>query len=91
MTAQLLLTALFVIAGLGACATLQACIVATLPKAKALRAQLAAGDPMVEVTWRVTTVDVCRQPAAVTVMPGLRPAMRKVSQARQQQPWLAAA
>ncbi|MFM5931202.1 MAG: hypothetical protein ACKOPQ_09865 [Novosphingobium sp.] len=90
MTAQLLVSALFLAAGLGACAALQASIVAALPKVRALRAAMAAGDPVREVTWRVTTVDVSRTIAAVSVIPAARSVTRSAGQPRQQT-WLAAA
>ncbi|PLK25676.1 hypothetical protein [Novosphingobium sp. TH158] len=74
MTAQLLLSALFVATGGFALAVIAASIAQALPRLRALRAEMAAGDPMREVTWRVTTVEVRRLPAPVSVLPVRRKA-----------------
>jgi hypothetical protein len=86
MMAQLLLSALFLGSGVIAFATIASSVRGALPSLRALRANLAAGDPVQEIRWTVMTVDVGSQPSKVSVLP----VRQRVARPRQQT-WLAAA
>lgn len=68
MTMQLMLTALFSIAGVFALATLWDSLRSTLPHVAELRAA-AKGAHRQNVSWRVTKVEVSRAPAQVRTLP----------------------
>ncbi len=90
MAAQVLLSALFLATGIGAMVVIFASVRKALPQAQALRAAMQAGDPVREISWKVTTVDVSRQPAVVSLLPATRSVIQTVVPVRQQT-WLAAA
>jgi hypothetical protein len=86
MATQVLLSVLFLTTGIGAAAVIFASVRHALPQVRALKAALASADPVREISWKVTSVDVRREPASVSLLP----VTRKAALPRQQQ-WLAAA
>lgn len=69
MTMQLMLTALFSIAGIFALGVISASLRSVLPRLDELRHAAGHGAPQHSITWRVTTIDVTRAPAQVSVLP----------------------
>lgn len=70
MTMQLMLTALFSIAGIFALGVINASLRSVLPRLGELRHAAEHGSPQhVIISWRITTIDVTRAPAQVSVLP----------------------
>lgn len=90
MAAQVLLSTLFLATGIGAMAVIFASVRNALPQVEALRTAMQAGDPVREISWKITTVEVSRQPAVVSLLPATRSVIQAVAPIRQQT-WLAAA
>lgn len=90
MAVQVLLSALFLATGTGAMTVIFASVRKVLPQVEALRTAMQAGDPVREISWKVTTVEVNRQTAVVSLLPATRSVIQTVRPVRQQT-WLAAA
>lgn len=69
MTMQLMITALFAIAGIFALGVINASLRSVLPRLGELRHAAEHGSPHYVINWRVTTIDVTRAPAQVSVLP----------------------
>lgn len=69
MTTQLMLTALFSIAGIYAVAVIAASLRNVMPRLAELRHAAEHGSPQHSIIWRVTTINVARAPAQVSVLP----------------------
>ncbi len=69
MTMQLMITALFSIAGFFALGVITASLRSVLPRLGELRHAAEHGSPQHVIRWRVATIDVTRAPAQVRVLP----------------------
>jgi hypothetical protein len=69
MTMQLMIAALFSIAGIFALGVITASLRSVLPRLGELRHAAEHGSPQHVISWRVTTIDVTRAPAQVSVLP----------------------
>ncbi len=69
MTMQLMITALFSIAGIFALGVISASLRSVLPRLGELRHSAEHGSPQHVINWRVTTINVTRAPAQVSVLP----------------------
>lgn len=69
MTMQLMITALFSIAGIFALGVISASLRSVLPRLGELRHAAEHGSPHHSISYRVTTINVTRAPAQVCVLP----------------------
>lgn len=69
MTMQLMITALFSIAGIFALGVISASLRNVLPRLGELRHAAEHGSPHHSISYRVTTINVTRAPAQVCVLP----------------------
>lgn len=69
MTMQLMITALFSIAGIFALGVISASLRSVLPRLGALRYAAEHGSPQHIISWQVTTIGVTRASAQVSVLP----------------------
>lgn len=69
MTMQLMLTALFSIAGIYAVGVISASLRSVMPRLCELHHAAKHGSPQYVINWRVTTIDVTRAPTQVSVLP----------------------
>ncbi len=69
MTMQLMLTALFSIAGIFALGVISTSLRGVLPRLGELRQAAQNGPPQHSINWQVVTIDVTRAPAQVSVLP----------------------
>jgi hypothetical protein len=86
MTTQLMLTALFSIAGIYALGVISASLRSVMPRLAKLRQAAEHGSPQHSISWRVTTIDVARAPAQVRMLP-----VRSKAVPARSQSWRAAA